>query len=206
MDAALSQAPEDVDVLVAKADCEVILQHRDKAYEYLQQGVKLQTTQDYRGSSDQAEFNLLWHLATLLLSDAKLSTDETKMAEVEQTIARIRKTHGQPAAADYLDGWLLVHKKEWARAAALLERPGRRLAAQQAHRDLIGQIDLFLGQCFEALEEPAQAAAAFQRALEWDNNLPQAHLGLGQAQRLLGRVDDALSQPPQSGRNQSGRG
>jgi len=192
VDVALSQAPEDVDVLVAKADSEVIQQHRDKAYDYLQQGVKLQTTQGYHGSSDMAEFNLLWHLATLLLSDAKLSTDENKMAEVEQTIARIRKTRGQPAAADYLDGWLLVHKKEWARAAALLERTRPALAAQQAHRDLIGQIDLYLGQCFEALEEPAQAAAAFQRALEWDNNLPQAHLGLGQAQRLLGRVDDAL--------------
>ena len=193
VDAALSQAPEDVDVLVAKADSEVILQHRDKAYEYLQQGIKLQTTQGYRGSSDQAEFNLLWHLATLLLSDSKLSTDENRMTEVEQTIARIRKTRGQPAAADYLDGWLLIHKKEWARAAALLERTRPALAAQLAHRDLIGQIDLFLGQCFEALEEPAQAAAAFQRALEWDNNLPQAHLGLGQSQRLLGRVDDALS-------------
>jgi cellulose synthase operon protein C len=193
VDVALSQAPEDVDVLVAKADSEVILQHRDKAYEYLQQGVKLQTTQGYRGSSDQAEFNLLWHLATLLLSDAKLSNDENKMAEVEQVIARIRKTRGQPAAADYLEGWLLVHKKEWARAAALLERTRPALAAQQAHRDLIGQIDLYLGQCFEALEEPAQAAAAFQRALEWDKNLPQAHLGLGQAQRHLGRVDDALA-------------
>ncbi len=193
VDMALSQAPEDVDVLVAKADSEVILQHNAKAYEYLQQGVKLQTTPGYRGSSDQAEFNLLWHLATLLLTDAKLSTDENKMTEVEQVIASIRKTRGQPAAADFLDGWLLVHKKEWARAAALLERTRPALAAQQAHRDLIGQIDLFLGQCFEALEEPAQAAEAFHHALEWDSNLPQAHLGLGQAQRLLGRVDDALT-------------
>ncbi len=192
VDVALSQAPEDVDVLVAKADSEVILQHRDKAYDYLQQGVKLQTTNGYHGASDAAEFNLLWHLATLLLSDAKLSADENKLTEVAETIARIRKTRGQPAAADYLEGWLLIHKKEWARASALLERTRPALAAQQAHRDLIGQIDLFLGQCFEALEEPAQAAAAFQRALEWDNNLPQARLGLGQAQRLLGRVDDAL--------------
>ena len=102
---------------------------------------------------------------------------QTRWRRWNDTIVRIRKTRGQPAAADYLEGWLLVHKKEWARAAALLERTRPALAAQQAHRDLIGQIDLYLGQCFEALEEPAQAAAAFQRALEWDNNLPQAPSG-----------------------------
>ena len=78
VDAALGQAPEDVDVLVAKADSEVILQHRDKAYEYLQQGLKLQTTQGYRGASDMAEFDLLWHLATLLLSDPKLRPTKTR--------------------------------------------------------------------------------------------------------------------------------
>ena len=77
------------------------------------------------------------------------------MAEVEQTIARLRKTRGQPAAADYLQARLLIQKKEWAQAAALLERTRPALAAQQAHADLIGQIDLCLGQCFLALEEPA---------------------------------------------------
>ncbi len=94
-----------------------------------------------------AEFDLLWHLATLLLSDQKLSENADKMAEVEQTIARIRKTRGQPAAADYLEARLLIQSKEWAKAAALLERTRPALAAQQAHADLIGQIDLCLGQC-----------------------------------------------------------
>ena len=88
------------------------------------------------------------------------------MAEVEQTIARIRKTRGQPAAADYLQARLLMHKKEWAKAAALLERTRPALAAQQAHADLIGQIDLCLGQCYLALEEPAQAERAFRLVLE----------------------------------------
>ena len=180
VDAALGLAPEDVDVLIAKADAEALLErgdrvHRDRAYDYLQQGLKLQATQGYRGASDMAEFDLLWHLGTLLLSDPKLADDENKIAEVEQTITRLRKTHGQPAAADYLEARLLIQKKEWAKAVALMERTRPALAAQQAHADLIGQMDLSLGQCFEALEEWPQAEAAYQRVLAWAPNRPEAH-------------------------------
>ena len=192
VDAALSQAPEDVDALVAKADAEVLLRRPDQAYDSLHQGLKLQETKGYRAASDMGEFELLWHLATLLLSDQKLSENADKVAEVEQTIARIRKTRGQPAAADYLQARLLIHRKEWAKAAALLERTRPALAAQQAHADLIGQIDLCLGQCDLALEEPAQAERSFRLALEWDPDRAEAHLGLGEALRVLGRVDEAL--------------
>src|SRR5207248_11451519 len=70
VDAALALAPEDVDALIAKADSEVFQDkgdrvHCNKAYEYLRQGLKLQTTQNYRGASDVAEFDLLWHMGTL---------------------------------------------------------------------------------------------------------------------------------------------
>ena len=192
VDAALGQAPEDVDALVAKADAEVLLRRPDDAYASLQQGLKLQETKAYRAASDMGEFELLWHLATLLISDQKLSENADKMAEVEQAIARIRKTRGQPAAADYLQARLLIHSKEWAKAAALLERTRPALAAQQAHADLIGQIDLCLGQCDLALEEPAQAERSFKLALDWDPDRAEAHLGLGEALRVLGRVDEAL--------------
>ena len=192
VDAALSQAPEDVDALVAKADAEVLLRHPDQAYESLHHGLKLQETKGYHAASDMGEFELLWHLATLLLSDQKLSENADKMAELEQAIARIRKTRGQPAAADYLQARLLIQRKEWAKAAALLERTRPALAAQQAHADLIGQIDLCLGQCDLALEEPAQAEQSFRLALEWDPDRAEAHLGLGEALRVLGRVDEAL--------------
>ena len=183
VDAALGLAPEDVDVLIAKADAETLLEkgdrvHRDRAYDYLQQGLKLQATSGYRSASDMAEFDLLWHLSTLLLSDPKLADDENKIVEVEQTIGRLRKTRGQPAAADYLQARLLIQKKESARAVALLERTRPALAAQQAHVDLIGQIDVCLGQCFEALEEWPQAEAAFQRVLAWDPNRQEARAGL----------------------------
>src|SRR5207248_2235135 len=61
VDAALALAPEEVAVLIAKADSEVLLErgdrvHRDKAYDYLQQGLKLQATPGYRSTSDMAEF------------------------------------------------------------------------------------------------------------------------------------------------------
>jgi tetratricopeptide (TPR) repeat protein len=198
VDSSLGLAPEDVDVLIAKADAEALLErgdrvHRDRAYDYLQQGLKLQATPGYQSASDAAEFDLLWHLSTLLLSDPKLSDDEKEIAEVEQTIARLRKTRGRPAAADYLEARLLIQKKEWARAATLMERTRPALAAQQAHPDLIGQMDLCLGQCFEALEEWPQAEAAFQRVLAWDPNRQEARAGLGAAQRMLGRYDEALA-------------
>ena len=192
VDAALSQAPENVDALVAKADAQVLLRRPDEAYESLQQGLKVQAAQGGGAASDGGEFELLWHLSTLLLSDPKLSEKSEKMAEAEQTIARLRKTRGQPAAADYLQARLLMHKKEWARAAALLERTRPALAAQQAHADLIGQIDLSLGQCDLALEEPAQAERSFHLALSWDPNRADALLGLAEAQQALGRVDEAL--------------
>ncbi len=192
VDAALGQAPEDVDALVAKADAEVLLRRPDDAYASLRHGLKLQETKAYRAASDMGEFELLWHLATLLISDQKLSENADKMAELEQAIARIRKTRGQPAAADYLQARLLIRRKEWAKAAALLERTRPALAAQQAHADLIGQIDLCLGQCDLALEEPAQAERSFKLALDWDPDRAEAHLGLGEALRVLGRVDEAL--------------
>jgi tetratricopeptide (TPR) repeat protein len=197
VEVALAHAPEDVDALIAKADSEVFQDNGDrtrcnKAYDFLQQGLKLQATQGYRGASDMAEFDLLWHLGTLLLSDPKLASDDARVAEVKDTIVRIRKTRGQPAAGDYLEARLLIHQKEWAKAAALLERTRPALAARSAHSDLLGQIDLCMGQCFEALEEWPQAEQAFKRALEWDKNSLAAVSGLGTAERMLGRFDEAL--------------
>jgi tetratricopeptide (TPR) repeat protein len=196
VDAALGQAPEDVDALVAKADSEALLEtgdrvHRDRAYGYLQQGLKLVSTKG-GGAANPANFELLWHLGTLLLSDPRLASDDSEMAEVEDVISRLRKTRGRPAAADYLQARLLLQKKDWAKATSLLERTRPALAAQNAHSDLLGQIDLCLGQCFAALEEWPQAEAAFKRALTWDPNSPAGRAGLGAAQRVLGKYDDAL--------------
>ncbi len=210
--AALQREPTLVDVLLAKADLERLLanavaentsvanreeqarEHRRLARQKLEEGLKLQEKNGSADGTDAATFQLLWHLVHLQFDEYLASPRSSELGRqtaqraIEGTIERIAKTKGLPASVDYLKGRLLLERGQWADAAELLEKARPALVAQ---RDLAAQIDLFLGQCYERLENPAQMYDAYKRVNDWDRTNVTAYLGMATAQWMMGRLDEA---------------
>jgi tetratricopeptide (TPR) repeat protein len=210
--AALGHEREKVEVLLAKADLERLLanaaaedpalenreaeagKHRKLAREVLEEGLRLQEKAGYRDASDAALFQLLWHLVHLQFEEypadpkASEATRAAALKAIEGTLERIARTRAIPATVDYLKGRLLLVKGQWAGAADLLEKARPALAPQ---RELAAQIDLFLGQCYERLENAAQMYEAYKRVNDWDPASVTAYLGMGAAQWMMGRLDEA---------------
>jgi tetratricopeptide (TPR) repeat protein len=173
--------------------------HRQEAYKHLQRGLAL--AQSGTPVGDGAQFQLLWHKASLLLDDIKRLDDvkertaeqvremTAKEAEAAQTVGQLRKAAGA-AAADFLQGRLLAHQRRWAEAATLFEQARALMAAQP---DLVGQINLHLGQCYEKLEEPVQMYDAYRQAAQADPTSVPAQLGMAAALWAQGRLDEAAA-------------
>src|SRR5205823_5782725 len=191
---ALMRGERSIEVQLACAEKEQFLKNRVKAREHLKRGLELQGQR--RVASDPAQFHLLWHLANLLLDEAAdpaADPDRRKalLAEAEQRLAQLRKTRGLPAAADYLEARLLVSRDRWADAAVLLLRVRPVL---EKNRELGNQINLFLGQCYERLEEPVLMEDVYRRIADNDPDSVPGRLGLAWALYLQGKLDDALVQ------------
>jgi Tfp pilus assembly protein PilF len=179
-----------------------LIGHRDKALSYLNQGLKLHERGGKASLVDLTQFSLLWHKADLLLDDierldavagenpaAKSPPQrQTWIAEVTAVIEQMRKTRGEPAAADYLRARLLVQDRRWSEAVGLLEQVRPTLGSQP---DLAKQINLYLGQCYEQLVEPGQMLNAYERLLEVEPNSIAAQLGVAQAEWSMGRLEKA---------------
>jgi Tfp pilus assembly protein PilF len=218
---ALKRRPEGIDVLLAAADLErlrgrvasedperspeqrreALAEHRTRALEYLKRGQDL-TERSNAPSGDFALFQLLWQKGNLILDDLDLQRAQSpdddaprpgdaKMKEdVADVIARVRRTQ-MPAAADYMQARLLFHERKWGEAASLFERARAQLAAQ---RDLACQADLYLGQCYEKLEDHTLMFSSFQRVLEYDPASVPALIGMAAARWSQGQLDNALLQ------------
>jgi Tfp pilus assembly protein PilF len=179
---------------------QLLQKHRDEAYKLLRHGLSLQKDASSRPASDLLRFQLLWHKANLLLDDVKRLDDkkeadsktskqiQTWLAEIHQTIDDLRKTRGEPATADYLQGRVLIHERRWADAAARFEHVRARLATQP---ELVAQANLYLAQCYEQLEEPSQMYDAYKRVADLDAASVPALLGMASAEWSLGRLDSA---------------
>jgi tetratricopeptide (TPR) repeat protein len=220
---ALKRAPEESEALLAAAELERMLgqadfedpklqaaqreqgmqEHRDRAYEHLQRGLKLQEGLPARSASDAARRKLLWQKAGLLLDDLKRADGRRPddpaapapevvhawEAEAARTIDRLRRTPPvSPADIDYLQGRLLAHERRWAEAAALFEHARPLLTT---HSDLATQINLNLAECYDWLEEPSLMLSAYQRVVENDADNVEAVLGMANADRVMRRLDAA---------------
>lgn len=219
--AALQRSPESVDTLLAAVDLERLeaqaalfgsdpiedqekqrRKHRDKAMEYISQGLKRHGQRNRRVAVDLPLFRLLWHKANLLLDDlerldsagdrrdaaATIRQRQAWMTEAEQTIEQARRTHGSPAACDFFKARLLLLDRRWAEAVALFEQARPALGGQS---ELAGQINRYLGQCYEQLAEPGQMFKAYERLRETQPNSLAAQLGMAQAEWMLHHLDKA---------------
>jgi tetratricopeptide (TPR) repeat protein len=221
VEAALQRAPESVNTLLAAADLERLQaqaalfaagsvqekekerqKHRDKALTYIDQGLKLRQQHERRVAVDLPLFRLLWHKVNLLLDDLESleqpangeessTSSEQRIAwmkEAEQAIEEARRTRGSPAACDFLKARLLLLDRRWAEAVTLFEQVRPALGGQA---ELAGQINRYLGQCYEQLAEPGQMFKAYERLGDNDPNSLAAQLGMAQAEWMLHHFDKA---------------
>src|SRR5262249_14806814 len=148
----------------------------DKAIAALREGLK--------AAGKEQHFDLYWSLANLHLDDADL-------AEARKVMSEIRERHNAPTAVEYLGARCRIIQRRWDKANRILEkiRPGLKSVPE-----LSIQGDLFLGTCYEQLEDAAQQLAACRRVLEQDGFNADAHKGAAAALWQLGQTQEAVRQ------------
>jgi tetratricopeptide (TPR) repeat protein len=166
--------PHDPSFYQALARLEVRKDRRDEAVKSLRKGLKT--------LPNPVHPNLHWTIANLLL-------DDNKLKEAEKEIAQLRQTNISLAAVDYLQARLCVCRQQWPRAARLMERVRPKLGASP---ELITQIDLYRGECYEHMEEPVRRLEAFKSAADRDPKSATAWMGQGAAELAVGHTDNAL--------------
>jgi tetratricopeptide (TPR) repeat protein len=214
---ALDLAPEDAAVLLAASELQQLHGRFDAARELLQRGQRLhpQEPRLYRQQAalelqadkpdaalaclregvkaitGRKQGELRWTLANQLL-------DRERPDEARQEIERLEKGGYATAALDYLNGRLLVGEGQWKKAAVLFERARAALettASTDRESELfLTQLDLFLGRCFEQLNDRGRQMAAFNRLAARNPTSATAHLSLASAHAAAGRLDEALEQ------------
>lgn len=125
-------------------------------------------------------FELRWSLANFLLDDNNL--DEAKKIGVQ-----IREVN--PLSADYLDARAQMQRGRWFEASRQLEKLRPSLKNTQ---ELAFQVDLYLGVCYEQLDEPMLQLAAYERAMQGDAKSLLARRGVVGARAALGQNAEAL--------------
>jgi predicted Zn-dependent protease len=128
----------------------------------------------------EQQYDLRWSLANLLL-------DDNGVEEARKVIAQLREVN--PVSAEYLEARSEMSRGRWFEAAKQFERirPGLKSV-----KELAFQLDLYLGTCYEQLEEPAMQLTAFQRASEADPTALAARRGMANAFWALGQTAEAL--------------
>jgi tetratricopeptide (TPR) repeat protein len=126
------------------------------------------------------QYDLRWTLGTLLLDDNRLD-------DAEKAIRELREFN--TASANYLQARLQMLRGRWFDSAREFEklRP-----AFKGTQELAFQIDLYLGQCYEQMDEPTLQLAAFERACETDPTSLAARRGLANARWAMGQTGEAL--------------
>ncbi len=192
---ARERLPDSARVVLADADLMRIDNNRLQAMARLNYGISLQDKPNYVDASDRYRFQFRWQLANLMLDllyDESESSDKSALVlDVAQQIDQVRalKSAALPGAADYLEGRLRLYEKRWAEAEDRLAKARPMLAPRNP--DLAAQLDLYLGKCYEHLEESGKMFESFSRVLERDPQSVVARLGRAAARWTEGRLDEA---------------
>jgi cellulose synthase operon protein C len=126
------------------------------------------------------QYDLRWALGMLLL-------DDNRLEDAEKAIRELRDFN--TVSADYLQARLQILRGRWFDAAREFEKLRPKLKATP---ELAFQIDLFLGQCYEQMDEPTLQLASFERASETDPTSLVARRGLANARWAMGQTAEAL--------------
>lgn len=161
--------PTDERVSRARAHLEVAAGRRGEAIARLREALP--------NANPEVHAEVSWSLANLLI-------DENRIDEAETLIAGLPSSRFSATALDYLHGRLLMARERWAEAAERLER-ARPLDAQAYC------VDLFLGYCYQRLNQPEREFSAYQRVTQRSPSSVAAWLGLAHAAGALGRHEEA---------------
>jgi cellulose synthase operon protein C len=126
------------------------------------------------------QYDLRWSLANLQL-------DDNRLEDARPVIAALRDVN--PVTADYLEARSEMLRGRWFEAAQQFERIR---PALKSMKELAFQLDLYLGLCYEQLDEPALQLTAMQRAAEADSTSLAAQRGMANARWALGQTGEAL--------------
>ncbi len=168
--------PRDANFYKAQAGLEIHRDRRPQAIACLRRGLEILPPAEHA--------DLRWTLANLLLD---VNADREARAE----IARLRQANFHAGAVQYLDARLRLCRSEWAGAAGVLERVRPKL---EDSPELSTQVDLFLGRCYEQLDDMARRFDAYSRAVRRDPRSAVARRGLGATLWTRGQLLDALDQ------------
>ncbi|MEA3078985.1 MAG: hypothetical protein QOF05_393, partial [Sphingomonadales bacterium] len=173
LEAGLKQNPTEPRLYQALARLHGQQGNRKEAIVQLKKGIE--------AVAKQHHFELTWTLANLLL-------DDEQMDAARKSIAQIRDVNA--VSADYLDARCLMQQGRWYDAARRLEklRP-----AFKTVPELSLQTDLYLGLCYQKVDEPMLQNAAFGRAVKTDPTSVTARHGEAMAYWAMGQREEALA-------------
>ncbi|HXG10619.1 MAG TPA: tetratricopeptide repeat protein, partial [Gemmataceae bacterium] len=127
----------------------------------------------------------------LLPTLAEALIEQGELARAREQLDQLRKLKISEARRDYLEARVLVHQKEWAAAAALLERIRLRLNARSS---LVVPVNLSLAYCYGQLGNPDQQLAACRRAVAANPQAVAPRQALAAALLTVGRLDEAAEE------------
>jgi cellulose synthase operon protein C len=174
LETGLKQDPTEPRLYQALARIQTLDGKRPQAIETLRRGL--------REVGKDSKYELTWALANLLL-------DDHQAEEAQKVSAEIRDMN--PRSAEYLEARVQMLQGRWFEAAKAFEKLRPRL---QALKELTLQLDLYLGKCYEQIEEPALQLAAYRRAVKADPTALAARRGMATAQWSLGQTTEALEE------------
>jgi tetratricopeptide (TPR) repeat protein len=172
LEAGLKQDPNEPRLYQALARLHNQLGNRAEAIAQLKRGLE--------AVGKERQGDLHWTLANLLL-------DDEQFEPARKIISQIRGVHA--LSADYLDARGMMYQGRWYDAARTLERLR---PALKAVAELTLQVDIFLGLCYQKIDEPLRALSAYDRAASADPTSLAAQHGKTMALWRLGQRDEAL--------------
>jgi tetratricopeptide (TPR) repeat protein len=201
-------APDDAEVLLAKAVGSKQPPRGDGGRPLLERGVKLYPKDarfyvtlarvDMREKNSAAAARRLRDCLSAVAADAELTwniadlmLDAGERREAKDIAARLRARGFSAARVAYLEGRLMMKDGAWLQAARRFERL---LPELQSMPELTKRADLFLGQCYEQLGNTDMALTAYRRATTADPLWVPARGGAASALLALGKIDAALDE------------
>jgi tetratricopeptide (TPR) repeat protein len=168
----LALAPRRADTHAALAQLELQSGHPREALGHLRRG--LEAAPDHR--------ELLPLLVDLLIQEGEVE-------EAGHALGLLREAGYSPGWLAYFEARLLIRRAEWARAVGLLEQARGELTRPP---ELASQVNLYLGQCYEQLEDPDRQLAAYRKAVTLDPSSMLAHFRFASALLAVGRTTEAV--------------
>ena len=215
----LRLAPDDVHVVLLASQCALEGQHYEEAIQYAQRAIHmaenmpegyifLADAKKRTKRPDEALAALELGLAKtggtpgytgLLWWVANLHLDSGRPLEAQKLIGQLRGNLPNPMLVPCLEARIEMALGHWAKALAAFEdlRPG--LADPAAHQpDLLKQVDLWIGQCYQQTGNTEQELAAYRRAVTTDPTYFAARDGIAQLCINAGRFGDAVAEYQQA--------